>query len=55
MIWHQGDLTDAEGVEGLVRGVAPAAVFHLASRVQGRRDSALALPMLEANTAPRSR
>ena len=48
--WHEGDLTDTAAVEGLVRRVAPAAVFHLASQVQGQRDTALALPMLEANT-----
>ena len=48
--WHEGDLTATAAVEGLVRRVAPAAVFHLASRVQGQRDTALALPMLEANT-----
>jgi UDP-glucose 4-epimerase len=48
--WHRGDLTDAYAVSRLARRLAPAAVFHLASQVQGHRESALALPMLDANT-----
>jgi UDP-glucose 4-epimerase len=48
--WHRGDLTNADTVGHTVGGVAPAVVFHLASDVQGRRESALALPMLDANT-----
>ncbi|WP_274230532.1 NAD-dependent epimerase/dehydratase family protein [Actinomycetospora straminea] len=48
--WHRGDLADEEDVAAIVGRVRPAAVFHLASLVQGDRESALALPMLEANT-----
>lgn len=47
--WHQADLNDPFGLARLVRGIAPTAVFHLASQVAGHRDSALALPMLDAN------
>jgi UDP-glucose 4-epimerase len=49
--WHRGDLTDADALGRLMRRIAPTAVFHLASQVQGHRESVLALPMLEANTA----
>ncbi|MDD7967350.1 NAD-dependent epimerase/dehydratase family protein [Actinomycetospora lemnae] len=50
LTWHRGDLTDDEDVAAVVGRVRPAAVLHLASLVQGDRESALALPMLEANT-----
>lgn len=49
-LWHECDVSDPEAVSELVQRVRPEVVFHLASRVEGRRDRALALPMLESNT-----
>jgi len=48
--WHRVDLDDREALTSTVHRIAPSVMFHLASRVEGRRDKALALPMLEANT-----
>ena len=48
--WHRCEVTDATEVAELVDHVRPGVVCHLASRVEGRRDHALALPMLDANT-----
>lgn len=48
--WHRCDLVDVDAVQAVFREIAPEVVFHLASRVQGHRDLALALPMLEDNT-----
>ncbi|MCD2191735.1 NAD-dependent epimerase/dehydratase family protein [Actinomycetospora soli] len=48
--WHRCDLVDVDAVRSVFRDVAPEVIFHLASRVQGHRDVALALPMLEDNT-----
>jgi UDP-glucose 4-epimerase len=48
--WHRGDLLDADDFTEIAQRVRPAAILHLASLVQGQRESALALPMLDANT-----
>ena len=48
--WHRCDVSDPEQVDDLVVRVQPEVIFHLASRVEGHREHALALPMLEANT-----
>ena len=48
--WHTCDLTDAEAAAALVATVRPDVILHLASRVEGRREHDLVLPMLEANT-----
>ena len=48
--WHRGDLVDAERFTEIVQRVRPVAIMHLASLVQGHRETALALPMLDANT-----
>ena len=48
--WHRVDLDDREALTTAVHGIAPSVLFHLAGRVEGRRDKALALPMLDANT-----
>lgn len=37
LTWHVADLTDSEQTSGLIREVAPDAVFHLASAVTGSR------------------
>lgn len=50
LTWHRADLVDVDGVRSIFREIQPDVVFHLASRVQGHRDLALALPMLEDNT-----
>ena len=48
--WHRSDLVDAAGFAEIAGRIRPATIFHLASLVQGHRESALALPMLDANT-----
>ena len=48
--WHTCDLTDAEAAAALVARIRPDVILHLASRVEGRREHDLVLPMLEANT-----
>ena len=48
--WHTCDLTDPAAVDEVVQRVRPAAVFHLASQVEGRRAPELVLPMMDANT-----
>ena len=48
--WHRCDVSDPGQVDDLVVRVQPDVIFHLASRVEGHREHALALPMLEANT-----
>ena len=48
--WHTCDLTDPDAVADVVQRVRPAAVFHLASQVEGRRSPELVLPMMDANT-----
>ena len=48
--WHFGDLSDLDSVRALFSALRPTVVFHLAGRVEGRRDIDLAIPMLEANT-----
>ena len=48
--WHRCDLADPDAVLATTLDVGPEVVFHLASRVQGHRDLALVLPMLEDNT-----
>ncbi|MFC5142111.1 NAD-dependent epimerase/dehydratase family protein [Actinomycetospora rhizophila] len=50
LTWHRGDMVEAGGFSEVVQQVRPAAIFHLASLVRGHRESALALPMLDANT-----
>jgi UDP-glucose 4-epimerase len=49
--WHAVDLGDAEATERLVRASAPGRIFHLASRVTGRRDLELVLPTFRDNLA----
>ena len=48
--WHSCDVSDPDQVDDLITRIQPQVVFHLASRVEGHREHALALPMLEANT-----
>ena len=48
--WHRCDVSDPGQVDDLIARVQPEVIFHLASRVEGHREHALALPMLEANT-----
>lgn len=49
--WRTADLSDAEATRGIVAAVKPDVVFHLASRVTGRRELAELVPTFEANLA----
>jgi UDP-glucose 4-epimerase len=49
--WHECDLADPADVERTLRDSDPEVVFHLASKVAGRRDPGLVLPMMEDNVA----
>jgi len=51
LVWHQLDLSDAEAVERAVGALRPQLVYHLASRVVGRRDLELVLPTFRDNLA----
>jgi UDP-glucose 4-epimerase len=47
--WWQVDLADPESVQGLVAGIRPHLVFHLASAVVGARDRDLVIPTFRSN------
>lgn len=47
--WEAAELTEDGAVQGLLRGLRPDVVLHLASEVSGARDRDLVLPMLRAN------
>jgi UDP-glucose 4-epimerase len=47
--WWQADLAELAAVQGLVRAVRPAVIFHLASHVAGARDLALVIPTFASN------
>jgi nucleoside-diphosphate-sugar epimerase len=49
--WHALDLEDAEAVEQLVERLAPTRIYHLASRVVGRRELDAVLPTFRSNLA----
>jgi nucleoside-diphosphate-sugar epimerase len=51
LVWQRADLADAEAAERVVATAAPDVVFHLASRVTGRRDLEEVLPIFRANLA----
>jgi len=48
---HAVDLTDETATRALVESVRPSRIFHLASRVTGKRDLDLVVPTMEANLA----
>ncbi|NRQ32511.1 NAD-dependent epimerase/dehydratase family protein [Nonomuraea sp. NN258] len=47
--WHRADLRDAQATARLFAEVSPHVVFHLASEVNGARDTGVVLPTLTGN------
>lgn len=47
--WHVADLSDAAGLDGLLRRIRPSVIFHLAGHVEGGRDLEHVVPSLQAN------
>ena len=47
--WWRADLAELGAVQGLVRAVRPAVIFHLASYVAGARNLALVIPTFASN------
>lgn len=49
--WHEADLADAIAADGLVAGVAPEVIYHLAGSVTGVRDVEHVVPVFTATLA----
>jgi UDP-glucose 4-epimerase len=47
--WWNGDMAESERVAQIVKSTQPDIIFHLASRVEGTREAAVVLPILQSN------